>query len=75
MEPNRPTVTRVLIGLAVGSALLGAITLDAGADVHIVWWAGAALVGAAVSFPGIIIRVSVDLFLRLRGRREPLQRH
>lgn len=75
LEPNRPNVIRVLTGLAVGSAFLGSITLDAGDDAHIVWWAGAALVGAAVSFPGIIIRVAVDLFRRLQGRRKPVQRH
>lgn len=54
------------MGLAVVSAFLGAVSLDAA------WWWGALLVASVVSLPGILIRLSVRILRRPSKRRGPV---
>jgi hypothetical protein len=56
--PRTPTAAKVLIGLAVGSAIVGATSLDAASPDHIGWW-WAVLVGAVVIMPPILTRASL----------------
>lgn len=56
--PRTPTAAKVYIGLAVGSAIIGATSLDAASSDHIGWW-WAVLVGAVLILPPILKRVSL----------------